>query len=135
LYAMDPIASTLSFEDGIYGSDITDWSVYNRDSEIDFNEYYAGNFSVGMQGDQVGRIIDLGTTEDLQKKYKYRETVSNGQGYASIHRQGQTLLIIKEGATAYDKAYQRMEESDELFRQGKSLASASVKLGHIYVLR
>jgi hypothetical protein len=28
-----------------------------------------------------------------------------------------------------------MEESEELFREGRSIANASVNLGHVYILR
>jgi hypothetical protein len=133
LYALDPIADSFSFGDGRYGQSISDGSVYNRDSEIDFNNYKNGSFSVGIQGGQVGTIINLGSSADLQKKYKYHETVGNGQGYASIHRKNSTLLILK--GAAYNHTFQPMEESDELFREGRSAASASITLGHLYVLR
>src|SRR5262249_32946590 len=84
------------------------------------------------EGGVVGKIIDLGSAVDLQKKYEYRETVGNGQGYASIHRKGGKVLISKAGK---DTAFQPINETDELFREGKSNASAAVKLGHIYLLR
>jgi hypothetical protein len=133
MYALDPLARTFCFRDGRYGHELSDWSVYNRDSEIDFDSYKNGSFSVGIQGGQVGTIIDLGSNAYLQKKYKYSETVGNGQGYASIHRKNNTLLILK--AAPYNHTFQRMEESNELFREGTSGASASVNLGHLYVLR
>ena len=133
LYALDPLASSFSFGDEKYGEIISNWSVYNRDSEIDFNNYKNGSFSVGIQGGQVGTIINLGSSTDLQTKYKYEETVGNGQGYASIHRKNNTLLILK--GASYNHTFQRMEESDELFREGRSTASASINLGHLYVLR
>lgn len=133
LYALDPLARTFCFDDGKYGHTFSDWSVYNRRSDIDFNNYYNGNFTIGIEGGSVGAIIDLGTSADLQEKYKYQETVGNGQGFASIHRKNKTILIAKDNA--YNHIYQTMEESVELFRQGTSGAHASVKFGHIYILR
>ena len=133
LYALDPVARTFCFGDGGYGQTISDWSVYNRHSDIDFNTYTNGSFTVGIEGGEVGTIIDLGSTDDLQKKYKYRETVGNGQGFASIHRQNKTILILKN--MPYDHSFQPMEESIELFREGRSGASVPVRLGHLYVLR
>ena len=133
LYALDPLARTFSFSDGGYGQVFADWSVYNRRSEIDFNTYNRGNFTVGVEGGEVGTIIDLGSSAELQAKYKYQETVGNGQGFASIHRKNQTLLIVK--GNSYNHTFQPMQESAELFREGRSSASAPVHLGHLYVLR
>jgi len=133
LYALDPLARTFCFDDGKYGQMFSDWCVYNRRSDIDFNNYNKGNFSVGIEGGEVGTIIDLGSSADLQKKYKYQETMGNGQGFASIHRKNNTILILKDDP--YNHTFQRMEESSELFRDGRSVASASVNLGHLYILR
>lgn len=133
LYALDPLARTFCFDDGKYGQTFSDWSVYNRRSDIDFNNYNKGNFSVGIEGGEFGTIIDLGSSADLQKKYKYHETVGDGQGFASIHRKNRTILILKDNP--YNHIFQPMEESNELFQGGRSVASASVNLGHLYILR
>jgi hypothetical protein len=71
LYAIDPVGHSFCFGDGKYGETILDWTVYNRCSDIDFNNYYNGNFTVGIEGGRVGTIIDLDSRADLQKKYKY----------------------------------------------------------------
>jgi hypothetical protein len=93
LYALDPLARTFCFGEGVYGHIFSDWNVYNRRSDIDFNNYYNGSFSVGIEGSKIGVIIDLGSNTDLQKKYKYGERVGKGQGFASIHRKNETILI------------------------------------------
>ncbi|CAF1076905.1 unnamed protein product [Adineta ricciae] len=134
LYAFDPLARKFCFVDGEYGGVILNWTVYNRRSDIDFNAHNKDNFTVGIEGRMVGTIIDLGSSEDLQRRYQYRETVGNGQGFASIHRQNTTLLIRK-GAQYTENAFQPMMESDEFFQHEKSGATVTVKLGHIYVLR
>ncbi|CAF1298962.1 unnamed protein product [Adineta ricciae] len=132
LYVLDPIGHSFCFRDGLYGESITDWTVYNRCSDLDFNAYYKGNFTVGVEGGRVGTIIDLGTATELRTKYKYEETVGDGQGYASIHRQNKTLLILKDYR---NRTYQVMDESFELFQEGKVLSTVAVKQGHIYALR
>jgi len=133
LYAIDPVGHSFCFHDGKYGETITDWTVYNRCSDIDFNAYYNGGFSVGIEGGRVGTIIDLGSRGDLQKKYKYQETVGDGQGYASIHRTNKTLLILKDSHT--NRTYQTMDESAALFGETTSSSNVAVKLGHVYALR
>src|SRR5262249_17490165 len=120
-----------SFADGQYGLTISGRSVVNRGSDIDFNSYTPGGFSVGIEGGRVGTIVDLGSAADLQKKYDYQETVGNGQGFASIHRQGGKIQIRKD-----DNTFQPIKEAGELFREGKKkTAGAAVKLGHIYLVR
>ncbi|CAF0862705.1 unnamed protein product [Adineta steineri] len=132
LYALDPEARTFCFHDGKYGHTITNGVVYNRCSDIDFNSYYNGNFTVGIEGSRVGTIIDLGSSEDLKEKYKYSETVGNGQGFASIHRKNNTIFILK--GNAYNNTFQVMDESSTLFQE-RSTASSSVILGHLYLVR
>ncbi|CAF0820698.1 unnamed protein product [Adineta steineri] len=132
LYALDPEARTFCFHDGKYGHTITNGAVYNRCSDIDFDSYYNGNFTVGIEGSRVGTIIDLGSSEDLKEKYKYSETVGNGQGFASIHRKNNTIFILK--GNAYNNTFQVMDESSTLFQEN-STASSSVILGHLYLVR
>ena len=133
LYALDPIARTLCFGDGTPGLDIADHEVVNRASDIDFGGYVPGSFSVGIEGDRVGTVLDLGLPADLEKKYGYAETVGGGQGFASIHRQNNELKILKD--TEPTRRYQTMKESEALFQPGTTGADASVKLGHVYLIR
>lgn len=133
LYALDPLAHSLSFGDGKYGEIFDKSSVYNRRSELDFNTYKNGSFSTGVEGAQRGVIIDLGTGEQLRNRYKYQDTVGSGQGFASIHRKGETLFILKN--LPYERKFQPMTESAELFRDGQSTASAPIALGHFYLVR
>lgn len=134
LYAFDPIAQSFGFHDGKYGHEIVNGSVYNRNSDIDFNTYNKGKFTVGVEGGRTGIIIDLGTSDDLQNKYKYSETGGGGQGFASIHRVNKTLLILK--GYAYNGTFQAMDESKELFRVAtQKQGNAMVNRGHIYLIR
>jgi len=134
LYAFDPISSSMSFGTGEYGGDISNWTIYNHGSDIDFNNYHVNSFSVGVEGGRVGVILDLGTAADLQRRYRYSETVGNGVGFASIHRQNQTVYIFNSTVNG-TRTFQPMVESAELFQDGVSEANALVQLGHIYLIR
>ncbi|UJR11669.1 hypothetical protein I4U23_015850 [Adineta vaga] len=133
LYALDPIGHSFCFRDGLYGEQIISWTVYNRCSDLDFNGYYKGNFTTAIEGGRLGTIIDLGTPDELQRKYKYSETVGKGQGYASIRRENKTLFILKSSGSV--RTFQSMDESRALFHEPKSSATIPIKLEHIYALR
>ncbi|CAF1122272.1 unnamed protein product [Adineta steineri] len=133
LYAIHPTRHSLCFRDGQNGGIIINWAVYNRCNDLDFNSYYTGYFTVGVGGGRAGTIIDLGSRDDLQKKYQYQETVGHGQGYASIHRTNKTLLILKD--SYQNHTFQAMDESAALFRDTSSSFSVRVILGHVYALR
>jgi hypothetical protein len=134
LYAYDPIAHTLSLSNGNYGGVIEDYGVYNQGSDIDFNAYQTGNFTVGIEGARVGRIMDIGSAASLQQYYGYPETVGSGQGYASIYRQNNQVYILKSYSTN-PITVQPIIGSNMLFNQGIMEAGAIIQLGHIYLIR
>ena len=132
LYAADPIGQSVCFKDNEYGLVIQEGQVRNRCSDLNFNSYLKNAFSTGVEGGRQGKIIDLGTAGDLQKKYGYSETATPGQGFASI--------ILVDGRPSILKDYQArtlqdLDEARTLLDAPKSGASAAVKLNHIYVLR
>ncbi|HKO41958.1 MAG TPA: hypothetical protein VJU84_01605 [Pyrinomonadaceae bacterium] len=96
LYALDPLARTFCFADGKDGHIFQNYEVRNRCSDIDFNNYNAGNFTVGVEGARLGRIIDLGTALELKQRYGYEETVGNGQGFASLHIEDGRIVVLKD---------------------------------------
>ncbi|HKO34855.1 MAG TPA: hypothetical protein VJV21_00140 [Pyrinomonadaceae bacterium] len=132
LYSNDPIARTLCFADGQSGGVIQNGGVYNRCSNIDFDNYKTSSFSVGIEGGQVGRIIDLGTADELSKQYGYGEGVGKGQGFASIEFRDGKVRILKE---RYKPDRQELLQAARLFEKGESSASAEAKVGHIYIAR
>lgn len=75
LHALDPLSRTLCLKDGQPGGGFQNNEVRNRCSDIDFDSYNSGSFTVGIEGGRQGNIIDLGTADDLMKKYGYEETV------------------------------------------------------------
>ena len=132
LYAIDPLATTLCFEDGKVGNVVQYNQIRNRCSDVEFNAYYPGNFTVGVEGSHVGTIIDLGTGEELRQKYGYSESsLMKGTGFVSLHLENQKIVVLKEER----KSFQDLKETEQLFQKGKSLATAPVKAGHIYLVR
>ncbi len=133
LFAIDPLAQSLCFQDGGYGHVFQDNLVWNRCSEINYNSYQAGGFSVGIEGRREGVIIDLGTRADLSKRYGYEETVGAGQGFASITKADGKIYILQNRR---EQNTQALSESSALFNKpDSSLNSVPVVLGHIYILR
>lgn len=92
LYALDPLARTFCFGDGREGGVFQQNEVRNRCSDIDFNNYYQGNLTVGVEGGRIGTIVDLGSASELEKRYGYSETVGKGQGFASLRVENNQVL-------------------------------------------
>lgn len=132
LYAIDPLARTFCFGDGREGGVFQQNEARNRCSDIDFNNYNEGNFTVGVEGGRIGAIMDLGSVSELQKRYGYEETVGKGQGFASLRVADGKLVILKDRRTHSE---QELAESELLFTESKSGASSPIKLGHIYLVR
>lgn len=132
LYALDPLSRTYCFADGKDGHVFQNYEVRNRCSDIDFNNYNPGGFSVGIEGGRVGRIIDLGNVNELRQRYGYDETVGNGQGYASLRFEEGRVAILKDRRS---QTVQELKESGLLFQEGTPSASSPVRLGNIYLVR
>jgi hypothetical protein len=132
LYALDPLARTFCFLDGRDGMVFQNNDVRNRCSDIDFNNYNVGNFTVGIEGGRIGAIVDLGTAEELKQRYGYEETVGNGQGFASLRLEEDKLVILKDRKA---QTVQELRESVFVFQERASGATTAIKPGHIYVVR
>lgn len=133
LYAFDPIGHSFCFRDGGFGEVMKNQTIFNRCSDLEYEHYRNASFTVGVEGGVTGVIVDLGTSESLQKKYRYQEVVGNGQGFASIHRRDSTLFIAQDNP--YDHHYQIMDESAALFQPAQIVVSAPIYLGHLYAVR
>ncbi|MBV9924513.1 MAG: hypothetical protein JOZ96_05675 [Acidobacteria bacterium] len=132
LYTLDPLSSSLCLADGKYGRIFQENETKNRCSDLDFGSYYADNFSVGIEGGRVGVILDLGDAAELKKRYGFEETVGMSQGFASLHAEGDKVFVLKERRP---QTFQELQESGQLFAEGKSVASAPIKVGYIYLVR
>lgn len=133
LYCNDPLSSSWSFKDDEEGHVFQDHMVKNGGSDISFNGYAENSFSVGIEGGVQGAIIDLGSADSLQKKFGYSETVSGGQGFASIRMEGGGFVILKD----YGKqTTQPLTEANYILGDVTgTCASAPVHDGHIYLMR
>lgn len=133
LYALDPLAHTFCFHDGRDGYVFQQNEIRNRCDDLEFNSYNLGNFTVGNEGGRVGNIIDLGAAAELQHQYGYDESgLARGQGFASLRVENGKLVILKNRRL---QTAQELKESNKLFEKGVSLATAPIKLGHIYLVR
>ena len=132
LYALDPLARIFCFADGKDGHIFQQNEVRNRCGDVDFNSYNAGSFTVAVDGGRVGRIVDLGNTTELKQRYGYQETVGNGQGFASLRVEAGRVVILKDLKA---HTVQDLKESALLFQEGVSNASATIRLGNLYLVR
>lgn len=132
LYAYDPLARSFCFRDGGYGSVFQQYEVRNRCSDINFHSYNADGLTVGVEGARQGVIIDLGSADELQKKYGYEETVGKGQGYASLRvSEGKVLIALDRKA----RSTQELKDTDVLQKLSATTQTAPVKVGHTYLMR
>jgi hypothetical protein len=132
LYSRDPLSHTICFRDGQYGTVVQDAQVKNRCSDIDFDSYNSGKLTAGIEGGRLAAIVDLGTQDELQKKYGYEETVGKGQGFASIQVKNGKVYILKDRKA---QTLQELIEARELFGPMASGESAAIKVGHLYIVR
>jgi hypothetical protein len=133
LHALDPLAHTFCFRDGQDGYVVQQNEIRNRCDDLEFNSYNIGNFTVGNEGGRVGNIVDLGVAAELKKNYGYEESsLSTGQGFVSLRVEDGKVVVLKDRKA---QTVQQLKESEELFKDGKSLATLPIKLGHIYLVR
>lgn len=132
LYANDPLAHSLCFTDGKEGGIFQNGEPRNRCSHIEFDVYKTASLSVGIEGGELGRIIDLGTDDELSKQYGYQQTLGKGQGFASIEFRAGKLVIMKERKAG---TRQDLTQGASLFETGQVTASAEATAGHIYLVR
>ena len=135
LYALDPCAQSFSFTKNCEGGVIRRDRVLSNGAEIDFGTYTRNAFIVAVSNGAEGAIVDLGTAEELQKKYDYQETVGNGEGFASIRRDGQKFLIGNRYKGENKSNSKELVEGSSLNGELKQLSSCPVLNGHIYLIR
>lgn len=129
MYAIDPLARTLCFSDGKEGMAFTNTNWVNRCSDLSFA---GSNLVTGIETDRLGAIVDLGTPDELRSGYDFEDAQGGGTGFASIHLQGDKIMVLKEDFGK--QVFQPLRENSKLTELGSSVA-APIKLGHIYVVR
>jgi len=133
LFANDPLRTTLSFDSGDWGTTISSNVHVNIDSQVSFDIYDVGALTPGIQGGQDGFILDLGTPAELAAKYGYAETVGQGQGFASIHFEGDLLMIVKDVQAG---VFQPFDDGNRFLQAPpQSSTHATPKLGHVYLVK
>ena len=129
MYAIDPLARTLCFSDGKEGMAFTNTVWGNRCSDLSFA---GSNLVAGAEVDRLGAIVDLGTIDELSNHYGFEDAPGGGTGFASIHLQGDKVMVLKQDITKQE--FQPLQEAAKLAEVGSSVA-APIKLGHIYLVR
>ena len=130
MYSIDPLARTLCFSDGKEGMAFKNTNWGNRCSDLSF----AGtNLVAGIEIDRLGAIVDLGTADELSNGYGFEDSQGGGTGFASIHLQGDKIMVLKEDFSK--QVFQPLQEASKLFTEAGSSVAATIKLGHIYLVR
>ena len=130
MYAIDPLARTLCFSDGKEGMEFTNTAWRNRCSDL----LFAGsNLVSGIEIDRLGAVVDLGTADELTGRYGFEDAQRGGTGFASIHLQGDKVMILKQDLGKQE--FQPLQEASKLFTDAGPEAAAPIKLGHIYLVR
>ena len=130
MYAIDPLARTLCFSDGKEGMAFTNTNWGNRCSDLSFA---GSNFVSGIEIDRLAAIVDLGTTDELSSRYGFEDAQGGGTGFASIHLQGDKIMVLKQDFGKQE--FQPLREGSKLFTEVGSSVAAPIKLGHIYLVR
>ena len=129
MYAIDPLARTLCFNDGKEGMAFTNTNWGNRCSDLSFA---GSNLVSGIEIDRLAAIVDLGTTDELSNHYGFEDSPGGGTGFASIHLRGDTIMVLKQDIKKQE--FEPLQEASKLAEVGSSVA-APIKLGHIYLVR
>lgn len=130
MYAIDPLARTLCLSDGKEGMAFTNTTWVNRCSDLSFA---GSNLVTGVETDRLGAIVDLGTADALSSGHGFEDAQGGGTGFASIHLQGDKIMVLKEDFGK--QVFQPLREGSKLFTELGSSVAVPIKLGHIYVVR
>jgi hypothetical protein len=132
MYLHDPLARTMCLSDGKEGFGFVENEWRNRCSDLSFILTGGGSLASGIELNRVAAIVDLGTPEELRQRYGFEEAPSGATGFASIHLNGNKIMILKQDLGKPE--YQSLQEASKLMEVTPS-ANAPIKLGHIYVVR
>jgi hypothetical protein len=133
MYAVDPLARTLCFNDGKEGMAFTNTDWGNRCSDLSFGLASGGSFVSGIEVDRLAAIIDLGTADELRNRYGFEDAQGGGTGFASLHLQGDKIMVLKQDLSRQE--FQPLQEASRLFTEVGANVTAPIKLGHIYLVR
>ena len=135
LYAIDPLARTLCFNDGKEGMAFVNNKWENRCSDLSYTPAGNGSLVSGIELNRVAAIVDLGTANDLRGRYGYEDAENDGVGFASLRLEGDKVTILQDDNGKFKASWQTLKEGSQLFSEVKSSANAPIQLGHIYLVR
>ena len=122
LVAKDPLRRTYDFLRSAHGGILQDGEVKNAGSHIDFSSYNADALTVGIQGGEIGAIVDLGDDEAVATSIG---TSGSGQGFAGL-----TLVNGLFNAEAANKLFELSATNTK-----NTSDHAQAIVGHVYALR
>src|SRR5215212_8658733 len=135
MYAMDPLARSLCFNDGKEGMAIVNNKWENRCSDLSYTLAGNGSLVSGIELNRMAAIVDLGTANDLRGRYSYEDAENGGVGFASLRLEGDKVTILQDDNGKFKASWQPLQEGSKLFTEVKSSANAPIQLGHIYLVR
>jgi hypothetical protein len=135
LYAMDPLARSLCFNDGKEGMAFVNNKWENRCSDLSYTLAGNGSLVTGIELNRMAAIVDLGTANDLRGRYSFEDAENGGVGFASLRLEGDKITILQDDNGKFKASWQPLQESAKLFGEVKSSANAPIHLGHIYLVR
>ena len=135
LYAVDPLARTLCFNDGKEGMAFVNNKWENRCSDLSYTLAGGGSLVTGIELNRMAAIVDLGTANDLRGRYSYEDAENGGVGFASIRLEGDKVTILQDDNGKFKASWQTLQEGSKLFSELKSSANVPIQLGHIYLVR
>ncbi len=135
LYAVDPLARSLCFNDGKEGMAFVSNKWENRCSDLSYTLAGGGSLVTGIELNRLAAIVDLGTANDLRGRYSYEDAENGGVGFATIRLEGDKVTILQDDNGKFPASWQTLKEGSKLFSEVKSSANAPIQLGHIYLVR
>jgi hypothetical protein len=133
LYALDPLARSLCFNDGKEGMQMAANQWGNRCSDLSYSLAGNGVLVAGIEVNRVAAIVDLGTPNELRERYGFEDADNGGVGFASLRLEGGKITVLQEDNST--PVWQPLKEGPQLFTDAKASANAPIKLGHIYLVR
>jgi hypothetical protein len=128
LYASDPLRHDYDFIRADYGAVIKDGVLYNAGSHLDYSTYYPGDFTVAIQGGNIGAIVDLGLDQDVAASLGASETSGGGQGFAA--------LVLKDGRFGLPAADAVLDRAKSDLSNSNDPGSHVTPLnGHVFLVR
>jgi len=134
MYAIDPLARTLCFNDGKEGMAFVNNKWENRCSDLSYTLAGNGSLVSGIELNRVAAIVDLGSANELRARYGFDDAENGGVGFASLRVEGGKIMVLQDDSNPSKPTWQPLQEAAKL-TDVKSSANAPIQLGHIYLLR